>query len=97
MWTMRDGTKIAIRDMTDSHLRNTLRMLIRNAERRLLGVAIAGNPFDGGPEGAEDAWNDGFDAMCALDPVSLASETWGPVFDRLEREADRRGLEWEDK
>jgi hypothetical protein len=33
-WTMKDGTKIAVGDMSVDHLRNTLRMLIR--EDRIL-------------------------------------------------------------
>jgi len=28
-WTMRDGTKIAVGDMSESHVRNALRMVIR--------------------------------------------------------------------
>lgn len=30
VWTQRDGTKIAVKDMTTSHVRNSLKMLIRN-------------------------------------------------------------------
>jgi len=30
-WTTKDGQKIAVGDMTDEHVRNTLRMIIRKA------------------------------------------------------------------
>lgn len=33
IWTMRDGTKIAVGDMDEDHVRNTLRMIMR--QRRL--------------------------------------------------------------
>ncbi len=33
-WIRRDGTKIAVGDMDVDHLRNTLRMIIRNVRRR---------------------------------------------------------------
>jgi hypothetical protein len=29
IWTMKDGTEIAVGDMSESHVRNTLRMLLR--------------------------------------------------------------------
>ncbi len=35
IWTMRDGTKIAVSDMEESHVRNALRMVIRKTRRRL--------------------------------------------------------------
>jgi hypothetical protein len=34
MWTMRDGTQIAVSDMEESHVRNALRMVIRHDRRR---------------------------------------------------------------
>lgn len=33
-WTKLDGTKILVDDMSEGHLRNTLKMIIRNRERR---------------------------------------------------------------
>ena len=31
-WTMRDGTKIAVKDMESSHIKNCMRMLEKKAE-----------------------------------------------------------------
>lgn len=33
-WTQKDGTKILVDDMDINHLRNTLKMIIRNVENR---------------------------------------------------------------
>lgn len=30
IWTTRDGTRIAVGDMTEGHVRNALRMILRN-------------------------------------------------------------------
>lgn len=39
-WTRRDGTKIAVGDMDVDHLRNALRMILRNRrERRVITSA----------------------------------------------------------
>lgn len=33
-WTMKDGTKISVDDMDVNHLRNTLKMIIRNIDHK---------------------------------------------------------------
>ena len=40
MWTQRDGTKIAVGDMDESHVRNALRMVIRNDRKRRMRAAL---------------------------------------------------------
>lgn len=34
-WTMKNGEKISVDDMDINHLRNTLKMIIRNRQKRL--------------------------------------------------------------
>jgi len=34
-WTMKDGKKIDVDDMTESHLRNVLKMILRNRNERI--------------------------------------------------------------
>lgn len=34
VWTTRDGREIAVGDMDESHLRSTLRIILRNARKR---------------------------------------------------------------
>lgn len=50
-WTMKDGKKIAVGDMSVDHLRNTLRMLIRedriilNQELHDLGIGVGASEW----------------------------------------------------
>ena len=34
-WTMKDGKKIDVDDMTESHIRNVLKMILRNQKERI--------------------------------------------------------------
>ena len=91
MWTMRDGTKIAIRDMTDSHLRNALRVLVRAAIVQRAKDVSTPCPFGG--DGAIDAFDDAMAELIEQSPEEIAAELW-PEFARLEKEAERRDLDW---
>ena len=42
MWTMRDGTKIPVTEMTDSHLDNAIALMERNSERYRQGAINSG-------------------------------------------------------
>lgn len=56
-WTMKDGTKINVDDMDINHLRNTLKMLIRNADNIAIRKA-SNNTFKvNGELAQEDADN----------------------------------------
>lgn len=63
MWKTKDGQKIRIKDMTDSHLINTMRLLERSKHSQDINAGAVLEMFN--PEGmaiqfAEDQW----EAMC---------------------------------
>ena len=43
-WTMRNGNKISVDDMDITHLRNTLKMIIRNSEKAIETIKTASAP-----------------------------------------------------
>ena len=68
-WTMKDGNKIDIDEMSISHLRNTLKMLVRNSQKRKKVVEFKLNG-----DVAQDfnsSWEDYDDWMDAIDQASL--------------------------
>jgi hypothetical protein len=58
-WTMRDGTKISVDDMDINHLRNTLKMIIRNKARVLAATPVKPK-FEIRGEIAQDLIDQGF-------------------------------------
>ena len=42
MWTQRDGTKIAIRKMSDQHVKNAAAMVLRVAEAKRESLVLDG-------------------------------------------------------
>ena len=85
-WTMRDGTKILIRDMTDSHLINALRMMNRKGfvpAQEVVDYLCGGRPNG---DAAMDAWNEGLQELAEKHPSRK--------MDDLAAEALQRGLEW---
>lgn len=88
-WTMRDGTKIRIKDMGDGHLVNTIRMLKRYGalvKRHTEMIYLCGPTPQG--DMAEYAFNQEFDRVMDADPEEFAPD----ILEDLCAEADRRGL-----
>lgn len=89
LWTTRDGTKIRICDMGDSHIINTIHMLQRNHTRLVCEAYRAYVGLQGEM------------AIDSLDREIAHMETEGPdatqpLYTELCVEADRRGLKYDD-
>ena len=68
-WTMRDGKQIDIDEMSVQHLRNTLKMLVRNSQKRKKTVEFKLNG-----DIAQDfnsSWDDYESWMDSMDQASL--------------------------
>lgn len=88
-WRMRDGTLIAIVEMTDSHLRNTIRLLHRAAERWALAMACL--PPPNGDEAAM-AFAEEMGALASMAPGELIrASNLRKLGEPLLAEWDRRG------
>lgn len=92
-WTMRDGVMIRIRKMSDTHLYNTIRMLIRHAGSEQANALLFLPSFSGEMAQfyAEQEWDH-------INDISAAEFAWEnlPVFKDLVSEADYRGIEIEE-
>ena len=92
-WKMKNGAKTRIKDMSDSHLINTLRMLKRYGEAKYnCDIARTLSYPEPSAEQASICFNQ------ALDDLLLNTD-WSSyipdMFWDLDSEADRRKIQWE--
>jgi hypothetical protein len=67
-WTMRDGKQIDIDEMSVTHLRNTLKMIVRNSQKRKkTEFKLNGDVA----ENFNSSWEDHDDWMDSMDQASL--------------------------
>jgi len=93
VWVTRDGAKMRIRDMTNSHLLNSIRMLERNKERAQEQAIELMYRSLGGLHG-EHAIDAGEQALDFLENGEVDTHDIFPVYVELTDEAERRGLNW---
>lgn len=90
LWKQRNGKKIRIKDMTNSHLMNTIRMLLRSATIEKGNSLMCFPSFDGDTMAsyyAEQEW----DTLDEMDDWEFAEMEY-PIFKDLTDEALRRKL-----
>lgn len=98
-WRVRDGSDIRIRDMTDAHLQNAVRIVVAFAEKLMLREVIRmGEMTKHMGEHAAMGIEDEAGRMGSYGPVETVSymigDTWlGKKYCELVEEHHRRGLE----
>lgn len=94
VWTMKNGQEIAIKDMGDSHLLNTIRLVRRYYGREMLANALAADSYavdapDGASMAAQSEANYAFEEADEQEDIGRHI----PVFRCLLAELKRRKLE----
>ena len=90
LWTMRDGTKIRICDMSDDHLKNTMKMLERVAERAYQDELANAYSFSG------EMMGDMASYAAEQDADRISHEDWGnyikDIYWNMAEETKRREM-----
>ena len=90
-WMPRNGQPIRIMDMDDQHLLNTIRFLLRRAEREMVRLEISALSYAAdAPDGAALCVEQGLGELEEMDAGDWAMRS--PTFREMVREAERRGL-----
>ena len=89
IWKTKDGRKIRICDMTDQHLLNSIKLLIRAGERVKTEVLNYYPSFNG--EMAQMEVDRQLDMIIEMDPVDFAESEY-PILTYLLFDAERRKL-----
>lgn len=93
VWTTRDGRKVRLCDMADSHLLNTIKYLKKRTEARLAAEIALGYRVLCGLQGemAQLCVEQDLDRLESEDPESFLLEHF-PLYEKLLLEAERRKL-----
>lgn len=89
-WTMKDGTKIRVCDMSDAHLVNTMRMLERGAVKaqgQTISALYSVSCMIQGEMASMDC-----DNAIAQAEESDWTDYLPPIYDKMVLDAERRGL-----
>jgi len=93
LWTMRDGKKIRICDMSDSHLINTIDMLERGAESRMKAdLDFYMNCEEPNGEMALVEFDRQFDSMLEVDIGDYLSDIYWDLQAELERRKELKNV-----
>lgn len=92
-WVTKDGERIPVREMSDSHLVNTIQYLRRNAQIQLMESTLAIGQYlsDDPPDGAWLAATAAEHDLNGMDADEFALEAY-PTFAAMLKEAEQRGL-----
>jgi len=82
-WKTREGEVMAVVDMTDSHMENCMRMMLRQADniydKWMIALAEEGDgPFGPRGDAAQDAFDDGFNQLMQMKPTEWLRRYFPP-------------------